>query len=304
VKVWVAKIIDKKITAGIVKILSDIRPIFNHLKRVRNCNGELQVILDIAKLPAAETMDSLKSQGLDFQGLDSSDNWKETQVPEHAPLSRNQYNASTKQWPCNFHEDKTIEKLIGRKWFSNNQLETQLRFFNLCSNIIFHTDDFLWSSNQNIELSDKLFESSEKISILGSACIGPIGVIIADSSDDKIIAAAAVNKTSYPLRHSVMAAIDLVAKTQGGGSWVNGPSAIIKSTVPTSSYLCTGYDVYMTHEPCIMCCMALLHSRAKSVFFIQPSHGGGLVSAVRLHALPAINHRFQVFQASHGSAHC
>lgn len=298
-----ARIIDKKITAGIVKTLSDIRPIFNHLKRVRNCNGELQVILDTAKLSAAETMNSLKLQGLDFDGLDSFDNWQEIQVPKNAPLSRNQYNASTKLWPCSFHEDKTIEKLIGQKWFSNEQLEAQLRFFNLCSNISFHPGDFLWNTNQNIELPERLFDSNEKISVLTSACVGPIGVVIVDSLDNKIIAAAALNKSCYPLRHSVMAAIDLVAQTQGGGSWVNGATSCVASTVPTASYLCTGYDVYLTHEPCIMCCMALLHSRAKNVFFIQPSRAGGLVSAVRLHTLPAINHRFQVFQASHASIH-
>nr|CAG4642768.1 EOG090X0CJ3 [Evadne anonyx] len=164
-------------------------------------------------------MNSLKLQGLDFDGLDSFDNWQETQVPKTAPISRNQYNASTKEWPCSFHEDKTIEKLIGRKWFSNEQLEAQLRFFNLCSNISFHPEDFLWNSNQNIELSERLFDSPEEIEVSTSACIGPIGVVIIDSLDNKVIAAAALNKSCYPLRHSVMAAIDLVAQTQGGGSW-------------------------------------------------------------------------------------
>ena len=46
-----------------------------------------------------------------------------------------------------------------------------------------------------------------------------------------------------------------------------------------------------------MCTMALLHSRVKRIYFVDPLPGlGGLVSAVRLHALPSLNHHFQVYQ--------
>ena len=43
------------------------------------------------------------------------------------------------------------------------------------------------------------------------------------------------------------------------------------------AYLLTGYDVYLTREPCIMCSMALVHSRVSRVFFTEPSpQKGGL----------------------------
>ena len=73
-----------------------------------------------------------------------------------------------------------------------------------------------------------------------------------------------------------------------------------KQFTTLSSYLCTGYDVYMTNEPNTFTAMAMLHSRVGRVFYFDDDEKYGVVSnntsKVQLHTLKGINHRFRVFK--------
>lgn len=303
VKIWVATIIQKKSTQALIKELSEVQPIFHHLKRVKSEAGQLKIIIGTVDSSAEKCRQKLISQGLSLEGLDSCENWEEVEVVKCLPQTRFQYRLASKLWPCNFHEDKTVERLLAGSWFSYEELDRKFRWMQLSLTISRLPDEvFTWHKNRGDILTEDMHPESCQTILSSSACMGSaMGVVVVDPSlpsNDAVIAAAAVRKSRHPLHHAVIVAVDLVARTQGGGTLplTTGTNVAVEPVDGVVPYLCTNYEIYLTHEPCIMCCMALLHSRAKTVFFIKKCSGGGLVSEARLHTMPSINHRFQVFQ--------
>ena len=119
---------------------------------------------------------------------------------------------------------------------------------------------------------------------------------------------------AHPLRHAVMAALDEAARrdlatyrapttAQAASELLGLDAAGVKRKHEESAaaaaprpYLCTGWDCYVVHEPCLMCAMALVHSRVRRVVYARPdAAAGALESAARLQTVRSLNHHYDVY---------
>ena len=104
-------------------------------------------------------------------------------------------------------------------------------------------------------------------------------------------------RAEHPLEHATLVAIDLLGKE----SFFHRDNLRPNDVIPKEkeSHLLNGCSIYLTDEPCLMCSMALLHSRISSVYFLRSNaEHGSLLSHYQLHRLKETNHRFHAYHLS------
>lgn len=151
---------------------------------------------------------------------------------------------------------------------------------------------------RRVEMSSAEVQACEKVmdSMLDSAALMatspnlPVTAIAWNPATRTEVARASDHRNSsgHPLKHAIMELVAAVAAYE----------VMRRHEDPTSEaqYLCSNLYVFVTHEPCTMCCMALLHSRVAKVFYAQKmSLTGGFESSYGIHWRSELNHRFVVF---------
>lgn len=301
IEVFVDTIIDPKTISKVVVDLNNLFPIPDliHLKRIKSKEALLfPVTPEICK---DDVVQILADKGFDTTLLCNS--IRKIAVAKSPPKVRKQYDVVRKLWPCNFHPNKYWEKLTTNTLFNSAEIEQHKIYMRAAIETAkFSTD----------------------------SCGRQMGVVVVDPSVNRIVAVGYHNTAENKVMHATMLAVDNVAKTQDGGAWsteekfdkdnvdlrglpqkvlevlkgkiaeVDFGATIFKGKTDENDsrdgpYLCTGYFIYSTHEPCVMCAMALVHSRVKRVFYGASSRNGGLGTLCKVHTVKDLNHHYEVF---------
>ncbi|XP_071212062.1 probable inactive tRNA-specific adenosine deaminase-like protein 3 [Salvelinus alpinus] len=309
IEAFAAPIINKKETSRLIKELAKVYPLpgLQHIKRVRSCKDKgsphpLEVIVCLASdAPAID-----RSEELHISDLSSSSRFNceglgdpfLVKIPACPPLTRPQFEQASKHWPTSFHEDKQVTVALRGQ---------------------------LFTSSQKSKMQEYMMAAVAAARAGQDSGMEAVGAAVIDPEAERILAVGHdCRQGGHPLHHAIMVCIDLVARGQGGGAYTYDKYPACQSALPYSSpsqkqgtttmttcgvvqdgdsaeesgepYICTGYDLYVTREPCVMCAMALVHSRIGRVFYGTSSIDGAFGTKYKIHAQKDLNHRFEVFK--------
>lgn len=127
----------------------------------------------------------------------------------------------------------------------------------------------------------------------------PLVTIIAKVTDDgtrsEILASSGDSRDQHILNHSVMNAIKKIADKEL--LLRESASSDRNEEVDKLGYLCHNLVVYTTFEPCVMCSMALVHSRiGRLVYLNERTESGGISSSYFLGDRDGLNWKFDIWK--------
>ncbi len=289
----IADVKDNKLLSTLIAQLQKEYP-FNdqfRYKRVRKVELPTNASDEAKKAPNFQVLLTSKEE---FQGLppeieQSLVDLREYELPIDRILTRRQYDLTTKNyWPLQFHLDKHIESLLDGSFMTkNNDLMVKYDFY----------------ATLALDLA-KFFDSKS-------------AAVLVDLKTNTIVGCGFDNRAQFALSHSTIDAINTISKRQlteiknhedytdsrldqffeSESLKYEAFKIDLNKKLDLNDFLCTNYAIFLTHEPCSMCSMALVHSRIAKVFYAFKTEHGYVNTRQKLHLIKSLNHSFEVYEA-------
>ncbi|KAF9468546.1 cytidine deaminase-like protein [Collybia nuda] len=272
VQAWVVDIFDPRQITGMLKWLKQVgleSQNLGHLKRIRKKNGGATLLLTTSLYPPTLPED-----------FDLPEPYK-LLVPISAALTPKSLNLKSTFWPTVYAPPRKGE---AEDW-SRGKIH------------------WAW------EIVQQILEAADDAKSRGELpIVAHIPALHKKNNEDQapvsFTACDTRRSTTHPLRHAVINVIRRVADQRAQAN-ISPPQALLdgppvaltdyEDTQNGVNYLLTSLTLFTTHEPCIMCSMALIHSRVKEVIYIYPmAKTGGCGSVACLPILKGVNHRFGI----------
>lgn len=296
--VIVAKTSNQKLLSKIILYLNEKIPLesLSHLKRINSKLFDYLIIISPIKnqyfkdekLEIKTTIDQYDESLKQFIDEYDLKNLSICPVATKLPKTREQFKKASQFWPINFHENKYITKCLNGTLFS---LKEQSLIFD--------------RMNETLDLL-KTRKSCLKSSWCtnGDNCQSMSAIIV--KNDRSLIVTRSISQTeTNPLNHAVIVAINQVAeihrKAKSSTTLINDNKDDLLEEYG-NDYICTNYECFLSQDPCIMCAMALVHSRIKRVFIYRDTStiqcgecNDQAFEKHKLHVMENLNHHYEVW---------
>jgi tRNA(Arg) A34 adenosine deaminase TadA len=204
-------------------------------------------------------------------------------VPGRLPRSEEEWREFNAQWPTTYSPNTWLEFLESERKLAQCEVEQMRRGLQAA-----------------IDDAHALVMNSTGKGKVGTVIFDPkSGRIIGRATDERVLQQQQYRQGDYsnPLATSILYAIQSVSRLERERAFSQG---VDSANFQGGQYLCTGYDVYTTHEPSVFEAMALVHSRIRRlVIGCTSSSGNGGLTSFQVHSLPGTNHKYRVFCCRH-----
>ncbi|KAI8084772.1 cytidine deaminase-like protein [Halteromyces radiatus] len=272
--------VEPKSTNQLLKFIQKYLPPLQqleHCKRIKRSKQNPDSLVLTTILCTCDSMDLSSLKNLATQHNIDIDP-QQIGVPRYPPKNKRQFEQWNPVWPVTYREDPRQHP----KWTQQDLDLIQDHMRQLMTATIDHD----------------------------SSCLDVRARIVDPKSNTVLAQATDTRHLGHPLHHAIMNCIDLVAQKERQNKQqqkdevdglkrkhMDDDNALDDNINDRSTtYLCSGYDMYVTHEPCAMCAMALVHSRITRVFYSVPTKTGCLGTLYHIHSHSSLNHHYKTFK--------